>query len=192
MQTILLLIIIVLELYQNFAGQLSAENSSTVTLIVEIVWNRKLLLFAAPESLTMYCRSILDAGRSRFLCPYISQDTPQVYCGKEWDYRDVRRLAVLTDQEKEEFEKKISRNFLIKGNGVQECPKCGSLVERSDKKNIRVLCLLCSKDKSKLAYHFCWHCLREWENVSSVTKCGEISKFLVITLTNRNWLKRNN
>lgn len=103
MQTILLLIIIVLELYQNFAGQLSAENSSTETLIVEIVWKRKLLLFAAPESLTMYCRSILDAGRSRFLCPYISQDTPQVYCGKEWDYRDVRRLAVLTDQEKEEL-----------------------------------------------------------------------------------------
>lgn len=125
-----------------------------------------------PESLTMYCRSILHAGRSRFLCPYISQDTPQVYCGKEWDYIDVRRLAVLTDQEKEEFEKKISRNFLIKGMGVQECPKCGSLVERSDKKNIRVLCLLCSKDKSKLAFHFCWHCLREWENVSSVTKCG--------------------
>lgn len=120
----------------------------------------------------MFCRSILDAGRSRFLCPYISQDTPPVYCGNEWDYIDVRRLAVLTDEEIEEFEKKISRNFLIKAMGIQECPKCNSMVERNDKKHIRLICPLCSKKKKK-AFEFCWHCLHEWKSGSSTTKCGK-------------------
>ncbi len=130
----------------------------------------------APESLTAFCRSILDAGRSRFLCPYISQDEPPVYCGTEWDYIDVRRLAVLTDDEIEEFEKKISKNYLIKGMGIQECPKCNSMVERSDKKHIRVICPLCSKNKKK-AYEFCWHCLHEWKkSSSSTTKCGTYLK----------------
>lgn len=127
----------------------------------------------APESLTMFCRSILDAGRSRFLCPYISQDQPPVYCGNEWDYIDVRRLAVLTDDEIEEFEKKMSRNYLIKAMGVQECPKCNSMVERSDKKHIRVICPLCTKTGKQAAYEFCWHCLHEWKS-SGTTKCGKL------------------
>lgn len=126
-----------------------------------------------PESLTMFCRSILDAGRSRFLCPYISQDQPPVYCGNEWDYIDVRRLAVLTDDEIEEFEKKMSRNYLIKAMGVQECPKCNSMVERSDKKHIRVICPLCTKTGKQAAYEFCWHCLHEWKS-SGTTKCGNL------------------
>lgn len=84
----------------------------------------------------------------------------------------MRRLAVLTDEEIEEFEKKISRNYLIKAMGVQECPKCYSMVERSDKKHIRVICPLCSKDKEK-AYEFCWHCLHKWKSSCSTNKCGK-------------------
>lgn len=129
------------------------------------------VLLSAPESLTAYCRSILDAGRSRFLCPYISEDEPPVYCGVEWDYVDVRRLAVLTDAEIEEFEKKISKNYLIKAMGIQECPSCTSMVERRNKKDIRVVCPLCSKNKAE-PYEFCWHCLHEWAS-SSTTKCGK-------------------
>lgn len=124
-----------------------------------------------PESLTIYCRSLLDAGRSRFFCPYISQDQPPVYCGVEWDYIDVRRLAVLTDNEIKEFERKISKNYLIKAMGIQECPKCNSMVERSNKKHIRVVCPMCSKI-NKTPYEFCWHCLQEWTNDSSKEKCG--------------------
>ena len=129
------------------------------------------LWLSAPESLTAYCRSILDTGRSRFLCPYISQDQPPVYCGVEWDYIDVRRLAVLTDDEIEEFEKKISKNYLIKSMGIQECPKCNSMVERINKKDVRVVCPLCSKNK-RGSYEFCWHCLHEWSDRSSSSKCG--------------------
>ena len=127
--------------------------------------------FPAPESLTAYCRSILGTGRSQFLCPYISQDQPPVYCRKEWDYIDVRRLAVLSEEEIEEFEKKISRNYLIKGMGIQECPKCNSMVQRSEKKLIRVVCPICSKNESN-DFEFCWHCLHEWKNKQSTTVCG--------------------
>lgn len=131
-----------------------------------------LFVFLAPVSLTIFCRSLLDAGRSRFLCPYISQDKPPVYCGKEWDYIVVRRLAVLTENEKKEFENKISKNHLIKAMGIQECPNCKSLVERINKKDIRVACSLCRKKLHK-DFQFCWHCLHEWANGASSSQCGE-------------------
>ena len=84
----------------------------------------------------------------------------------------MRRLAVLTDAEIEEFEKKISKNYLIKAMGIQECPKCSSMVERINKKDIRVVCPLCSK-KDRKSYEFCWHCLHEWTDQSSTSKCGK-------------------
>lgn len=137
----------------------------------KLLFHLHIYFIPAPESLTAYCRSILDAGRSQFLCPYISQDQPPVYCRKEWDYIDVRRLAVLSEEEIEEFEKKISRNYLIKGMGIQECPKCNSMVQRSEKKLIRVVCPICNMNKSN-AFEFCWHCLHEWKNKQSTTVCG--------------------
>ena len=81
----------------------------------------------------------------------------------------MRRLAVLTDDEIREFERKIS-----KARGVQECPKCKSMVERTSKKHIRVTCPLCSKNQPK-PYEFCWHCLHEWANDSSMNQCGKFS-----------------
>ncbi|XP_068672190.1 uncharacterized protein [Montipora foliosa] len=126
-----------------------------------------------PESLTIYCRSLLDAGRSRFLCPYISQDTPSVYCGKEWDYIVVRRLAVLTNAEKKEFETKISKNHLFKAMGIQECPNCKSFVERINKKDVRLTCSFCQRKLHK-DFQFCWHCLHGWVDISSTTKCGNV------------------
>ena len=134
------------------------------------------VLVSAPESLTMYCRSLLDTGRSRFFCPYIGQDQdPVSYCNVEWDYVDVRRLAVLTDAEIKEFEDKISHNYLTKAMGIQECPKCTSMVERIDRKHIRVVCSLCSKTANK-PFQFCWHCLHEWADDSSIIKCGKINR----------------
>ncbi|KAJ7387345.1 hypothetical protein OS493_004336 [Desmophyllum pertusum] len=127
-----------------------------------------------PESLTMYCRSILNAGRSRFVCPYpISQDEPPVFCGQEWEYIDVRRLAVLTGDEKKYFEEKIAKNYLFKSMGLQECPECKSLMVRPNKTTVQVVCLLCSKNKNT-TYHLCWHCLHKWVNSGSRTQCGNV------------------
>ena len=127
----------------------------------------------APESLTSYCRSILNEGKSRFFCPHVSQDQPPKHCNTEWDYLDVRRLAVLTEDEKEEFEDKITTNHLFKNIGIRQCPKCKSMVERNDKKDVKLCCTVCSKKDGK-TYKFCWHCLKEWYNQNSRTQCGEL------------------
>ncbi|XP_066282921.1 uncharacterized protein [Branchiostoma lanceolatum] len=121
-----------------------------------------------PETLTTYCESLLSAGKYIFKCPYISPTTE--YCGKEWSYLEVRRLAVLSLDEKKQFEIKISDNYLRKGMGIQECPKCHSMCERVDKKDKRVVCPLCSASDGA-EFHFCWYCLHEWVG-RSVDKCN--------------------
>ncbi|XP_070557711.1 uncharacterized protein [Ptychodera flava] len=123
-----------------------------------------------PESLTAYCRSLLSSGKFRFLCPYISSDST-VYCGKEWQYVDVRRLAVLTDAEKKEFEMKITNNYLRKAQGIQECPQCKSLCEREDRKSRRVICPLCTHENGGTLFEFCWCCLHDWRT-NNTTNCG--------------------
>ncbi|XP_066282912.1 uncharacterized protein [Branchiostoma lanceolatum] len=120
-----------------------------------------------PETLTTYCESLLSAGKYIFKCPYISPTGE--YCGKEWSYLEVRRLAVLTADEKKQFETKISDNYLRKGMGIQECPKCHSMCERVDKKDKRVVCPLCSA-RDGVEYHFCWFCLHEWIGIG-IDKC---------------------
>lgn len=107
------------------------------------------------------------------MCPHISQDQPPKHCNTEWDYLDVRRFAALTEDEKEEFEDKIAMNHMFKALGIQECPKCKSMVERSDKKDVRLTCIPCTKKGGKI-YEFCWHCLNEWYNGSSRTQCGKL------------------
>ena len=130
----------------------------------------------APESLTLYCRSILNEGKCGFFCPHISQDQPPKHCNQEWDYLDVRRLAVLSEDEKEEFEVKIAKNYLLEVIGIQECPKCKSLVERKDKKDVQLRCTVCNKKDGK-PYEFCWHCLKEWYNRDSRTQCGKVAVY---------------
>ncbi|XP_077978805.1 uncharacterized protein LOC144434221 [Glandiceps talaboti] len=123
-----------------------------------------------PESLTAYCASLLTAGKYRFLCPYISPDGNE-FCQKEWEYVDVRRLAVLSPGEKKRFETSIATNYLRKAQGIQECPQCKTLCERVDKKNHRVVCIICHKQKGTM-FEFCWYCLHEWKTKGSITQCG--------------------
>lgn len=123
-----------------------------------------------PESLTAYCRSLLSVGKFRFLCPYLGPENNN-YCGKEWDYVDVRRFAVLTENEKREFEKKLSENYLRKAIGIQECPRCKSYCERKSKKDRCVRCPVCTL-KEKKGFDFCWFCLHQWQGSVSNSKCG--------------------
>ncbi|XP_019633738.1 PREDICTED: uncharacterized protein DDB_G0292642-like [Branchiostoma belcheri] len=124
-----------------------------------------------PETLTTFCESLLSSGKYVFKCPYIGEG--RAYCGKEWTYLEVRRLAVLTADEKKQFETKISDNYLRKGMGIQECPKCHSLCERINKKHKRVVCPLCSASDG-VEFHFCWHCLHQWVG-GGIEKCGNVS-----------------
>ena len=124
----------------------------------------------SPESLTMYCRSLLTAGKFIFLCPYVDPNDATIRCNKEWSYIEVRRFGVLTADEQKEFETKISENYLKKAMGIQECPGCQTLCERMNPKDKRLICRICTKEKGR-RFDFCWHCLHEWKD-SGTTKCG--------------------
>lgn len=124
-----------------------------------------------PESLTSYCRSLLDAGKYRFLCPWVDPKNSAIGCPQEWPYIVVRRLAVLTDAEKREFELKISENYLRRAVNIQECPGCQSFCQRRNTRDRRVVCPVCSPQEQGGDFEFCWYCLNRWR-APGKEKCG--------------------
>ncbi|XP_033725524.1 uncharacterized protein LOC117315441 [Pecten maximus] len=98
-----------------------------------------------PESLTAYCRSLMSAGQWQFHCPYTDRKN-STECGQIWEYSIVKRLAVLTDDEKKYFETKLAQNYMRKSAGIQKCPKCTVFCMRQNCNDRRVLCLSCSKN----------------------------------------------
>ncbi|XP_059211524.1 E3 ubiquitin-protein ligase RNF19B-like [Centropristis striata] len=106
-----------------------------------------------PMSLTIWCRHQLDKGKGRFVCGH---------CKAEWPYEEVRKMALLTPEEMEYFEKKMydyaAKNYL----DVKSCPGCKSAVVRTDLNNLQVYCISCTARQNK-AFTFCWQCLNEWK-----------------------------
>ncbi|XP_042078167.1 uncharacterized protein LOC102291327 isoform X2 [Haplochromis burtoni] len=106
-----------------------------------------------PMSLTKWCRRLLDQGESKFLCG-------QTGCDAEWSFEEVCKMALLTPEEIEYFEKKMfsnSKDFF----DVKCCPGCKSSVLRADFSNLCVECTLCKADLNR-TFMFCWQCLRKW------------------------------
>uniref|UniRef100_A0A8C9WIL2 Si:ch211-212k18.15 n=1 Tax=Scleropages formosus TaxID=113540 RepID=A0A8C9WIL2_SCLFO len=60
-----------------------------------------------PQSLTAWCRSLLDQGQYKFLCPALKEGTVKK-CGALWSYQEVRKLAVLTADEQKHFEEAMA------------------------------------------------------------------------------------
>ncbi|XP_069025939.1 E3 ubiquitin-protein ligase DDB_G0292642 [Embiotoca jacksoni] len=114
-----------------------------------------------PESLTGWCRSLLDQGQYKFKCPALKNGT-LVRCDEVWPYQEVRRLAVLTAEEMRDFEEKIARLALTEYCEYKMCPGCKTSVERADPTNLNVHCTICMADKKKES-HFCWQCLKPWK-----------------------------
>ncbi|XP_003390230.1 PREDICTED: uncharacterized protein LOC100641314 [Amphimedon queenslandica] len=128
-----------------------------------------------PNTLTAYCRSLLDQHVFKFTCPAIVDSKTNKQCKKEWDYTDVRLAALLNDAEMQYFESKMSEYAASQYCDLKECPGCRSFVERVDLDNLNVHCPLCTKKKGKV-YEFCWHCLKEWTGPrKSSVKCGDES-----------------
>ncbi|PAA76059.1 hypothetical protein BOX15_Mlig023095g1 [Macrostomum lignano] len=123
-----------------------------------------------PDSLTMYCRSLLDSGLYRFLCPWLDPNDSRVGCPVEWDFVVIRRLAVLSDEERQEFERKISENYLRRAVNIQECPSCHSYCKRVSSRDRRVVCPACSSG-GRQRFEFCWYCLNKWRSAGT-DKCG--------------------
>ncbi|CAI2190745.1 16656_t:CDS:2 [Funneliformis geosporum] len=75
-----------------------------------------------PESLTAFCRSLVSEGKFQFFCPY-TNPTNDIRCHAEWQYIDIRKIGLLTDDERKYFETKISENYSLRVLGAQECPQ---------------------------------------------------------------------
>ena len=128
-----------------------------------------------PNTLTAYCRSLLDQHIFKFTCPAIVDSKTNKKCGKEWEYADVRLAALLTDAEMQYFESKMSEYAASQYCDIKECPGCRSFTERIDLNNLRVHCPICTKKKGR-SYDFCWQCLKEWTGpTKSSVKCGNES-----------------
>ena len=125
-----------------------------------------------PNTLTAWCRSLLDKQEWEFYCPAIISQTDNKQCKKVWEYSEVRKVALLNEEEMRYFESKMSEYASLQYCDMKECPGCRSFVERADLKNLRVHCFICTKKKGK-RYDFCWNCEKEWTGPStSAVKCG--------------------
>ncbi|TWW63018.1 uncharacterized protein si:ch211-212k18.15 [Takifugu flavidus] len=114
-----------------------------------------------PESLTAWCRSLLDQGQYKFRCPALKEGTVQK-CDAVWSYQEVRRLALLKVEEMQHFEETSARLAAQEYCEYKSCPGCKTYVEREELDNLNVVCLICTADKKKL-FHFCWQCMNPWK-----------------------------
>ncbi|XP_041842397.1 uncharacterized protein LOC121640658 isoform X4 [Melanotaenia boesemani] len=104
-----------------------------------------------PISLTNWCMKLLEEGESRFVCG-------QFGCNAEWSYAEVCKMALLTAEEREHFEKTMALNAVE----TTSCPRCKSSVVRYNKFNLRVCCNVCRTQTGRI-YAFCWQCRRQWK-----------------------------
>ncbi|GCB61250.1 uncharacterized protein [Scyliorhinus torazame] len=114
-----------------------------------------------PKSLTAWCRSLMDQNHFTFHCPAAKENNTQM-CNKIWSYLEVRRHALLDDEEQQYFEERVSTLAAAKYCEYKWCPGCGSCVERKNLTSLHVRCTICQAEKGK-NYEFCWQCMKQWK-----------------------------
>uniref|UniRef100_UPI00398EEB9C uncharacterized protein n=1 Tax=Pristiophorus japonicus TaxID=55135 RepID=UPI00398EEB9C len=114
-----------------------------------------------PNTLTGWCRSLLDQGQYKFFCPALKEGTTEK-CGQEWPYHEVRKLAALTAEEQRYFEETVAVLAAAEYCEYISCPGCGTFVERTDLTNLSVHCIICTAEKGSVS-EFCWQCMKPWK-----------------------------
>ncbi|XP_034412462.1 E3 ubiquitin-protein ligase RNF19B-like [Cyclopterus lumpus] len=118
-----------------------------------------------PTSLINWCHRLLDKGECTFVCA-------QTDCDVKWPFEEVCKMALLTPEEMEDFEKKLFQNAAKDSLDVKCCPGCKSRVMRADVRNLCVECPVCTA-KRRRTYTFCWLCLKRWKGPAPWSKhCG--------------------
>lgn len=116
----------------------------------------------SPGGLVDYCWSELNANKTNIQC---------LLCTREWSAEVVKQYGGVSDQEFKHIEERLSKNFCIQDDGIKQCARCKSFCSRINEDNPRVVCHVCTKSLNR-SYHFCWHCLREWNRNSGTKSCG--------------------
>lgn len=118
---------------------------------------------AAPSSLFQWCCTCLERGKTNFYCPALNEEGE--CCEKELKLDLIQNAAMNTEEgfkRLRDFEEKLATIAAKQCCQYKECPGCKSLVDRRDKNNMRVFCIIC-KAKKESSYEFCWQCLRPWK-----------------------------
>ena len=116
----------------------------------------------SPGALLDYCWSELNAHKTAVCC---------LLCGREWELTDIKRYSGMSKEEFSQMEISLGKNYCIADEKIKKCLKCQSFCSRIDDTNPNVVCPICSKRLGR-AYHFCWHCRREWVNNPGKESCG--------------------
>ncbi|XP_072896976.1 E3 ubiquitin-protein ligase DDB_G0292642-like [Hemitrygon akajei] len=114
-----------------------------------------------PISLTEWCRIRISEGHFKFHCPAVIDGTEEG-CGKEWSYVEVRRKALLSVEEQQDFEEKLATLAASSYCEYKQCPRCRTYVERKDETNLSVTCSVCTANNAT-PFEFCWQCMKEWK-----------------------------
>lgn len=116
----------------------------------------------SPGGLMDYCWNELKSNKTEIKCPL---------CTREWSVEVVKRYGGVTEEEFQLLEERLGKNFCTSDDSIKTCARCRSYCSRENNDNPRVVCLICSRSLQR-SYHFCWHCLREWNRNSGVESCG--------------------
>lgn len=111
----------------------------------------------APESLLLYCTSVLDGGEHRISCPL---------CSREWSFGFIRKALKAMACDTVRLDSKMTETTFGKCPGFQKCPSasCSVWIYRDPADvNSRVRCPLCK-------YEYCSSCLRGWVSLGEF--CG--------------------
>ena len=84
-------------------------------------------------------------------------------------YKEIKKMALLTFEEKQFIEKKITENTLRKRKDVVQCPKCQAYCFGNETSRIKITCKKCQILKKTT--DFCSKCLHSWRGTNS---CGNI------------------
>lgn len=124
----------------------------------------------SPTPLTEYIKLELAAGKFTIHCPFSDPNNPLAKCNKEWPYKELRKLACLTLEEKAIIEKKLTENLLVKSPKITQCRDCGAYVERRNVPGAnRITCQLCTRLNQ--ATPFCFKCMHIW-TTNLIDFCG--------------------
>jgi len=122
-----------------------------------------------PNTLTQYIFNQLDKGKTQICCPYVSPSNPNVICGKEWKYPELRKMGLFSAAEQNYIELKMSLNVIKTNEKFIECPTCANVIERRGLTTSYVSCRYCERTGGKT--EFCANCYKAWSGRKDSPLC---------------------
>lgn len=106
-------------------------------------------------NLYSYCYHSILHDKYEIRCPALLSDDPRNKCNKKWTYDEIRRMCMLTPQDRDFFEMALNTNRIQAEGNVKRCPTCHNFVRRLNSIEPWVFCQSCNIiDPNNLQYCF--------------------------------------